>query len=128
MRRHVSPAALALLLDGALGSIGTEIIGNDGAGVLHVQEVGSQRALGRVGVMSALLALLLFLSGLSHITNGHDELSGGIVKRVEEISLAAALGGVLAKEQVGLANVVIGEGLEKLNNGAQTTNSLEKSC
>jgi hypothetical protein len=76
--------------------------------------------------MSALLALLLLLSGRRHVTNGQDELSGGIIKRAQKISLAA-FGGVLAKEQVGLANVVTGERLEKLNNGAQTTNSLKKT-
>jgi hypothetical protein len=92
--------------------------------VLHVEEVGGQGALGGVGVVSALLALLLLLNEGRHVWDArHHELGGGILKGVEEVALGA-LGSALAEQEVCLANVVIGEGPQQLQNGGESTNSL----
>lgn len=122
----MSPSSLTLLLDSALGSLGTEVVGDDGAGVLHVQEVGGQRPLGGVGVVSALLALLLLLNSGGHLGRGDDELGGGIVKVAEQVQLGVVRG-VLAEEQVGLADVVLGEVAEQIQDGGEATDSLETS-
>lgn len=124
LRSHVSPSSLALFLDSALGGISAKVVGNDRAGVLHVEEVGGQGALGGVGVVSALLAFLLLLNKGSHVWDArHHELGGGILKGVEEIALGA-LSSALAEQKVSLANVIIGEGPQELQNGGESTNSL----
>lgn len=121
-RAHVGPPALALLLNGTFGSLSTKVIGNDGAGVLHVQEVRCERSLGGVGVMSALLALLLLLGGGNKIGgNRHHEAGSGSLERAEQIALT--LGGGLTEKKVGLADVVLSEGAQKLQDGAQAANS-----
>lgn len=129
LRGHVSPSSLALFLDSALGSIGAKVVGNDGAGMLHVEEVGGQGTLRGVGVVSALLALLLLLNEGGHVWDArHHELGSGILKRVEKIALGA-LSSALAEQKVSLANVVIGEGPQKLQNSGESANSLiEISC
>lgn len=129
MRTHLSPSALALLLDCALGCLGAQVVGDDGTGMLHVQEVRSERALGRVGVMLALLALLLLLDGRDHFVGDsrHHQLGSGILKVGQEVDLAALRGG-LAKEQVGLANIVMDEVLKQVQDGSQATDSLERVC
>jgi hypothetical protein len=91
--------------------------------MLHVQEVGGERPLGGVGVVGALLALLLLLNRSSHVTsNGHHELSSSRLERAEQVTLA--LGGGLTKQKVGLADVVLGERPQELQNGGQAANSL----
>jgi hypothetical protein len=52
-------------------------------------------------------------------------LSSGVLKVGQEIDLAA-LWGRLAKEQVGLANIVMDEVLKQVQDGSQTTNGLEE--
>lgn len=122
-RAHVGPPALALLLNGTFGSLSPKVIGNDGAGVLHVQEVRCERSLGGVGVMSALLALLLLLGGGYKIGgNRHHEAGSSSLERAEQIALTLGCG--LTEKKVGLADVVLSEGAQKLQNGAQAANSL----
>jgi hypothetical protein len=124
---HLSPSALALLLNSTLGGLGTQVIGNDGAGMLHVQEVGGQRTLGRIGVVRALLALLLLLrGGRGHLgrRHRHENLSSSILEVGEKIRLGT-LRGRLAKQKVSLPDKVVCEGAEQLIDGGQATDSLE---
>jgi hypothetical protein len=125
-RAHVGPSALALSLNSTLGSISTEVVGDDGAGMLHVQKVGGQGTLRRVGVVSALLALLLLLSRRAQVAQRHEKLPSSGVEAGEEVGMALSRG--LTQEQVGLANIVVGEVAEQLQNGLEATNSLDSSC
>jgi hypothetical protein len=59
---HDRPPPLALFLDGTLGNLVAEVIGNDRTGCLHVKKIRGKRALGRIGIVSALLPLLLLLN------------------------------------------------------------------
>ena len=108
---HGGPATLALLLDRALGGTGAEISGDDGARGLHVQEVGRERAPGRIGVKGALLALLLHLlrrrgNGLGRGDAAQDGQVGlEVGKRLIEAQIIS--GGGEPKEKVGLAQIVI---------------------
>src|SRR5258706_43566 len=61
-RIHDRPTALTLFLDGTLGTLLSEVARNDGTSSLHVEEVGGQGTLGRIRIMSPLLALLLLLN------------------------------------------------------------------
>lgn len=128
-RVHVSPATLALLLDSTFRRTRAEIIGNDLTSVLHVQEVGCERALGGVGIMSSLLALLLFLTGSSRLylcgrsRRGHaDELSSRILKVGQDV--VGTLSSGLSEQKVSLTDVVLSERAEQLQNGTQASNSL----
>lgn len=129
-RSHVSPAALALFLNGTLGSLSTKVIGNDVAGMLHVQEVRGQRTLGGIGVVSALLALLLFISRGSRSNNrsdygrvnGRDQRGSVSLEASKEVDLA--LGRVLAEQDVSLTNIVVGERLEQINETRETVDGL----
>jgi hypothetical protein len=121
---HVGPSALALLLDSTLGSLGTKVVGNDSAGVLHVQEIGGERPLGGVGVMSALLALLLLLDRRGEFGHRHHELSGGILKVGEDIAMAD-IRARLAEQKVGLADVVGSELPQNLDHHSESTDGLQ---
>lgn len=117
-RAHSRPASLTLLLDSLLGSRGAKVSGDDGAGGLHVKEVGGEGAPGGVGVERPLLALLLGL------LRGHRDGLGGLhaaqgdERRLEVneglIGVEVLLGGGQAQEEVGLPQVVISEGPNKL--------------
>lgn len=94
--------------------------------MLHVEEVGRQGTLRRIRIMSALLPLLLLLNSGNKLRDRQNELGGGIIKASENVGLGVLSRG-LAEQQVGLANVVIGEGAEQLQDGGETTDSL-KTC
>ncbi len=122
---HISPAPLALLLDGTLWRFGTKVVSNDSASALHVEEVRGQGTLGGIRIMGALLALLLLLDGVA--TEIHDRvaenLSGSALEVGEEVG-RTTIGNRLTKEQVSLTDVLSSEAAQKLKNGAETTNSL----
>lgn len=104
-RAHVCPASLTFLLNSTLGSLRTQVIRDDRAGMLHVEEVWCQWTLRGVGIMSSLLAFLLLLNWRSQVGNGHDQLSGGILEVGENVSLGA-FGGGFTEQKVCLADVV----------------------
>ena len=56
---HGSPPSSSLITDSSLGSFSSEVVGNDRARRLHVEEERSKRTLGCIGVVLSLLALLL---------------------------------------------------------------------
>jgi hypothetical protein len=74
--------------------------------------------------VSPLLALLLLLDGRAHLLDRHHQLGGSMVKAVEQLILVV-LGSGLAKEEVGLTDVVLDEGAEKLIDGVETSNGLD---
>lgn len=125
---HGRPAPLALLLDSLLGSGGAEVGGDDGAGGLHVEEVGGEGAPGGVGVERPLLALLLGLlrrhgDGLGglHAAEGDER---GLEVNEGLVGVEVLLGGGEAQEEVGLPQVVIGEGPNKLLNRLEAAKGL----
>lgn len=106
----MGPSSLTLLLDCTLRSLGTQIIGDDATGMLHVQKVGGQGTLRGIGVVRALLALLLLrLHGRRNVGEGHHELARSILKVGEELPVTI-VGSRLSKQKIGLADVVSGEG------------------
>ena len=126
---HGGPAALTLLLHGALGSTAAKIGSNDGASGLHVEEVGGQRALGGVGVKSTLLALLLLLL----LGRGDGLRRGDTAKRSEgsfqvgeRLIVAEVLSrGRKSEKEIGLAQIVISKGLNELLDGLKAAKSLQ---
>lgn len=123
VRVHRGPAPLALLLHGTLGGLRAKVIGNDGPGVLHVEEVGRQGPLGGVGVVRALLTLLLLLDRRAQVGHGVDELGGGTLKVGEKVAVGA-LGRGLTQQKVSLPDVVGSEGAEELEDGGEATDGL----
>ena len=117
---HDGPAALTFLLDSTLAGLGTEVARDDGTSGLHVQEVGSQRALGRVGVMGALLALLLLLDrrGRRGLEGGQDTAED--ILDLLQIRVTLNVGG-FTEQQVGLAEIIVGEALDQILNGLKTS-------
>ena len=117
---HDGPAALAFLLDSTLAGLGTEVARDDGTSGLHVQEVGGQRALRRVGVMGALLALLLLLDRRDRrsLEDGQDTAED--ILNLLEVRVTLNVGG-LTEQQVGLAEIVVGEALDQILNGLETS-------
>lgn len=118
---HGSPPTLAFFLDGALGSICAKIVGNDGAGSLHVQEVRGQGSLGSIRVVLALLALLLLLA-LWH------QLVQMVGKPVQTSNHGGERGATsivkwsrLSNEQVGLTKEVIREILHETQDGRKSS-------
>jgi hypothetical protein len=89
--------------------------------VLHVQKVRGQGTLGRIRINGALLALLLLLDGRSQLRGVDNQLLSGMLKVGEKVVLGA-LGSRLAKQEVGLANIVGSERSQELKNGSQATN------
>lgn len=120
----MSPTTLALLLNGTLGGLRTKVISDDGSSMLHVEEVRSQRTLGRVRINGSLLALLLLLDRRSQLRNGHNQLLSGMLEVGEEVVLRA-FGSGLTKQEICLANIVGSERSEKLKNSSQSPNSLQ---
>jgi hypothetical protein len=120
MRAHMSPSSLTFLLDRTLGCLRTQVVRDDRASVLHVQEVRSQRALGRVGINGSLLTLLLLLHRRSQLRRVDDQLLSGMLKVGKEIVLGA-LGSRLAKQEVSLTDVVGGERSQELKDSSQAT-------
>ena len=118
MEVHGAPAALAFLLDSTLGGIGAEVLGNDGAGSLHVEEIGGQGALRRVGIMSSLLALLLLLNGRQDQCTCWWEEDQRIFK-LTQLGADLEANGTLAQKQVGLAEIVDGKALDEILNGRE---------
>jgi hypothetical protein len=125
MRAHVSPPSLTFFLNSSLGGFGSKIIGDDGASMLHVKEVGCQGTLGSVGVNSPLLTLLLLLDRRSKLGNWHNELLSGMLEVCKEVILRAFCGR-LAQEKVSLADIVGSEGSQKLHDSGQAIDSLEE--
>ena len=120
---HVRPSALAFLLHSAFGSLSAQVISNDGAGMLHVEEIRCQGPLGRVGIMSALLALLLLLYRGSQLRDRHYELRSGILKGGQQVILRT-FGSGLAKQKISLADIVDSERAQKLEDSGETVDSL----
>jgi hypothetical protein len=125
MRAHVSPPSLTFFLNSSLGGFGSKIISDDGASMLHVEEVGCQGTLGGVGVNGSLLALLLLLNRRSKLRNWHNELLSGMLKVCKKVVLGAFCGG-LAQEKVSLTDIVGSERSQKLHNSGQAIDSLEE--
>jgi hypothetical protein len=125
MGSHVSPSSLAFLLDRTLGCLRAQVVRDDRASVLHVQEVRSQGALGRVGVNGSLLAFLLLLNRRSQLRRVNDQLLSSMLKVGKKVILRA-LGSRLAKQEVGLADIVGSERSEELKNGSQATDGLDE--
>ncbi|KAK8075160.1 urease [Apiospora hydei] len=108
-RVHGSPATLALILNSTLGGLISKICGDDGTGSLHVKEVWRQGALGSIGVMLALLALLLLLNGRDDSlgTNMGRKAHSGLVKTSKSLQGWDVIQRRrLAQEHVTLAEVV----------------------
>jgi hypothetical protein len=61
--RHVIPSADTLGADSPLGYIWAQVLGDDGTGRLHVEEVRGERSLWRVRIMDSLLLLFLGFGG-----------------------------------------------------------------
>lgn len=73
--------------------------------------------------MSALLALLFLLKLDAKLArHRHHQTGGGGLKGVEQVALAVGRG--LAEQEIRLADKVLCEGAQKLQNGAQAANSL----
>lgn len=128
--RHGAPSTLSLVLHGTLGDRVTKVGSDDGAGSLHVEEVGGQGTLGRVGVMLALLALLLLLhdgdgSGSGNWDTRHlrQRLRRKHVGNICETSIILKEGG-LPDQQVGLAEIVCVGRADELLDGSQTVVNL----
>lgn len=121
---HGAPAALALLLNGTLGRIRAQVVGDDRTSGLHVQEVRRQGTLRSVGVVGALLALLLLVGsrGDSDGDRGQDRADSRQQASIEADELADAVhAGSLTQQEVCLAEVLAGEALQKLLDGRQTS-------
>lgn len=118
----MSPAALTFLLHCSLRSLGTKVIGNDGTGMLHIQEVRRQRALGCVWIMGTLLALLLLLNSGCQLRHRHEKLTSGSLKAGQQVTGSTISG--LSEKEVSLTEVVRRERTEKLQDSVKTTNSL----
>lgn len=116
--RHGRPPSLTLLLDSTLGRIGSEVVGDDGAGGLHVKEVGSQRALGSIGVVLPLFTLLLDLlawpghRGSQDIWHDGQSDVGQVHAHAVQGAQVADILHTLAEadQKIGLAKVVLSEG------------------
>lgn len=124
--RHGAPSTLSLILHGTLGDTVTKVGSDDGAGGLHVQEVGGQGTLGCIGIMLALLALLLLLhdgdgSGGGNWDTGNlrQRLCRKHVGNVCETGIILKESG-LPDQQVGLAEVVCIGRADELLDGSQT--------
>lgn len=123
MDRHGSPTTLTLFLNSTLGDTFAKIGGDDGTRSLHVQEVGSQRSLGRIGVMLALLALLLLLNCRNG--NGHGDWARLNIEDAKVLVLLrqtskAIVEGRLAQKEVGLRKILGGKRANNALNGSQT--------
>lgn len=116
---HDGPAALTLLLNGTFRRILTKVVGNDGTSSLHVEEVRSQGTLGRVGIMSALLPLLLLLNGglLGYRERCRDQSSKSVADLIKVTSIFQI--GSLAQEKIGLAKIILREALDKILDGQE---------
>lgn len=121
---HGAPAALALLLNGTLGGLGTQVVGDDRTSGLHVQEVRCQGTLGRVGVVSALLALLLLVGsrGSDNSDGGQDSANIGQETGIEATNklIDAVDTSTLTEQEVGLAEVLDRELLQQILDGRET--------
>lgn len=116
-------------MHGPLGRAGAQVGSDNGACGLHVKEVGGEGTPGRVGVKSALLALLLLLLrgrgsrlGRRYATQ-HGQRRLQVGERLIEAQIIGR--GGQAEEQVGLAQVVIGKGPNELLDGLETAEGLE---
>lgn len=120
---HGSPTTLALFLDSTLGNTFTKIGGDDGTGCLHVEEVGGQGALGSIGIMLALLALLLLFNGRNR--DGQWNRARLNIEHAKVLVLLrettkAVIKRGLAQQQICLRKVFSGEGANDPLNGGQT--------
>ena len=120
--RHGGPATLSLILHGALGNAVTKVGSDDGAGSLHVEEVGGQGTLGGVGVVLTLLALLLLLDrGQGDARDLRHGLEVEHVAKVGDADVASILKKRgLSNQQVGLTEVIGTEGPNEVLNGSQS--------
>jgi hypothetical protein len=134
LRGHGAPPSRSLITDSSFGSFSSEVVGNDRAGRLHVEEERSQRTFWCIRVMLSLLALLLSagsgISGGMKLARGTDATIQ--FSKLEERVLAELGKGrfnieacaVLSEDRVGVLDVSARECLDGILESRETGDDL----
>lgn len=132
---HGGPSSGSFLADGAFGKLGAEVVRDDGARGLHVEEEGGEGAFWGIGVMLTLLALLLvracwggrdgvLISGWSRDGLETLEEQQRVVAELGKDRLDVETRGVFAEDQVGVTDVGGGQSPNGILERGETFNDL----
>jgi hypothetical protein len=98
---HGIPSSYSFGADGSLGYVWSQVVCDDGARRLHVEEVWSQRSLGRIGIMSSLLLGRLGFSCCWNGRAGSAESTESTEERiVQEAGFAVCASVMFAKDGI----------------------------
>lgn len=125
IRVHGAPSSGALRGYNPLCDTRAEILSDDRAGGLHVEEERGEGTLGRIGIMLPLLALLLVGGGVGSSSSGLlwalcalvAAEQGRDVSQLGEAGVDLRIGGVVAQHDIGVSDIVARQRLDAAGQG-----------